>query len=335
MRGRQLAKAVQFSEYGAPSVLKFVDVELQPLKRDEIRFRVIATPVNRADIEIRTGSRKINNPEPFPCIPGMEAVGQITECGAGVHGIKVGDYVITMMQKLGGIHGEIPGSHQEYVTVNVYAVAKLLDDHNPLDAVALGLTSVTALNGISRLGLHKNETVLITGASGGIGSAAVQIAKALNFKVIATTTSSSKIAYLNSLGADRVINTCEEPISSQVQNGKIDGVLDTVGKKTFQDCVRSLKKGGRLCSVGASSGADITLLAWELMREIVLTGYSSEDLSGDKLRADLGQLLEWHGSGRISTPKYICMPLSDAVKAHELVESNALTGRILLTPDKH
>jgi NADPH2:quinone reductase len=328
-----LAKAVQFSEYGSPAVLNFVDIELPPLKRDEIRFRVIAAPVNRGDIEIRSGSRKIKGKEPFPCIPGLEAVGQITECGAGVHGIKVGDYVITMMQKLGGIHGEIPGSHQEFVTVNVYAVAKLLDNHAPLDAVALGLTSVTALNGITRLGLHKNETVLITGASGGVGSAAVQIAKAMNFKVIATTTSSSKIGYLNSLGADRIINTEEQPISEQIESGKVDGVLDTVGKKTFADCVRTLKKGGKLCSVGASSGANIELLAWELMREVILTGYSSEDLSGDKLRADLGQLLEWHGSGRITTPKYECMPLSEAIRAHELIESNAHTGRILLTPD--
>jgi NADPH2:quinone reductase len=328
-----LAKAIQFSEYGSPAVLKLVDIELPPLKRDEIRFRVIAAPVNRSDIEIRSGGRKIKGAEPFPCIPGLEAVGQITECGAGVHGIKVGDHVITMMQKLGGIHGEIPGAHQEFVTVNVYAVAKLLDDHSPLDAVALGLTSVTALNGISKLGLHKNETVLITGASGGVGSAAVQIAKSMNFKVIATTTSSSKIDYLNSIGADQIINTAEDSISEHIENGKIDAVLDTVGKKTFADCVRTLKKGGRLCSIGASSGAQIDLLAWELMREIILTGYSSEDLSGDKLRADLGQLLEWHGSGRITTPKYDCMPLSRAVKAHELIESNSHTGRILLTPD--
>ncbi len=330
-----MAKAIQISEYGAPEVMKLVDVTLPELKKDEVRFRVIAAPVNRADIEIRSGNWKIENENPFPYTPGLEAVGQIVECGKGVHGIKTGDFVITMMQKLGGIHGLIAGSYQEFVTVNVYAVMKLLDNIAPLDAVALGLSSVTALNGINRLKMHKNETVLITGASGGVGSAAVQIAKALNYKVTATTTNADKTDYLHSIGVDRVINTAEKPLLEQIAPRSIDGVLDTVGQKSFSECVATVKRGGRLCCVGAASGGVLSFSAWDLLQEIVLTGYTSEELTGDKLRADLGHILEWHAAGKLKTPVYKCIPLSEATKAHKLMEANAVTGRILLTPDSH
>ena len=312
--------------------MELVDVTLPDLKKDEVRFRVIAAPVNRADIEVRSGNWPIVRANPFPYIPGIEAVGQITECGKGVHGIKVGEHVVTMMQKLGALDGEVAGAYQEFVTVNVYAVMKLLDGVEPIDAVALGLSSVTAWNGISRLKLHKNETVLITGASGGVGSAAVQIAKALGFKVAAITTQEAKADYLRSIGADRVINIAQQPLLEQIAPRSMDGVLDTVGQKTFSECVSTVKKGGRLCCVGAASGGVLSFMAADLLQEIILTGWSSEELTGDKLRADLGHLIEWHQQGRIKTPAYKCMPLAEAAKAHELMEANGLMGRILLTP---
>jgi NADPH2:quinone reductase len=327
-----LAKAIQFTSYGNPDVLKLVDASLPELRKDDIRFRVIAAAVNRYDIDVRTGRKPVES-EKFSFTPGIEAVGVITECGKGVQGIKVGDHVITMMQKLGDTSQEIPGAYQEYVTVNVYAVMKILEGIKPLDTIALGLTSVAALNGVNRLKLHKGETLLVTGGSGAVGSAAIQIANLLGYKVWATTTHAGKSDYLKSLNVERIIDTMKTSIPDEIKRGSIDAVIDTTGGAVFKDCVRIVKKGGRLCSLGNVAGDTLSLSAADLMQEVILTGYDCVELTGDKLRADLGQLIDWHSSGKIKTPEYKCMSLAGAASAHEQIESNKTPGRILLTPE--
>lgn len=327
-----MAKAIQFTKYGNPDVLKLVDALEQELRKDDIRFRIIAAAVNRYDIDVRTGRKPVES-EKFSFTPGIEAVGVVTECGKGVHGIKVGDHVITMMQKLGDTSQEVAGAYQEYVTVNVYAVMKILEGVDPLVAISLGLTSVAALNGINRLKMHRGETLLVTGGSGAVGSAAIQIAKSLGYKVWTTTTNSDKTDYLKSLSVDRIIDTTQTSISKEIARGSTDGVIDTIGGGTFKDCVGIIKKGGRLCSLGNVAGDTLALSATDLMHEVILTGYDCVELTGDKLRADLGQLIDWHSSGKIKTPRYQCLPLSQAALAHQIMETNEAPGRLLLIPE--
>ena len=327
-----MAKAIQFTSYGPPDVLRLVEAPLPELRKDDIRFRVIAAAVNRYDIDVRTGKQKVES-DKFSFTPGIEAVGVITECGKGVQGIKVGDHVITMMQKLGDTSQEIAGAYQEYVTVNVYAVMKILEGIKPLDAIALGLTSVAALNGINRLKMHKTETLLVTGGSGAIGSAVIQIANLLGYKVWSTTTHSTKSDYLKSLNVERIIDTTKTQLSDVIKKGSIDGVIDTTGGATFKDCVRAIKKGGRLCTLGNVAGDTLSLSAADLMHEAILTGYDCIELTGDKLRADLGQLIDWHSAGKIKTPEFHRMPLAEAAAAHKKLESNETPGRILLMPE--
>lgn len=324
--------AIHMHEYGSPDVLRLAPVTLPALQPHEVRFRVIAAAVNRADIEIRSGKWPIQHPHPFPYTPGLEALGEITERGAAVTHIPLGARVITMMQRLGGIHGIRPGGYQEFVTVNADTVAVLPQELNPLDLAALGLAAVTAYNGIERLDLQPGQTVVIHGASGGVGSVAVAIAKAHGARVVATTSSGSKDAYLRSLGVDEIVHLHDRRLTEQLGARSTDAVFDTIGGNTFAESVSVLKRGGHLCLVGAASGDQLSFVAWDLLQDLQLTGYSSENLTGVDLQATMRQLCTWVAEGQITAPAYQQFPLSDAAHVHTLMERGALSGRALLIP---
>jgi NADPH2:quinone reductase len=118
-----MARAIQMNAYGSPDVLRLSEVRLPPVAANEVRFRVLAAAVNRADIEIRSGNWPIIASEPFPYTPGLEALGDVVEVGSAVTQVGAGDRVITMMQRLAGIHGLRPGGYQEFVTVPADTIA--------------------------------------------------------------------------------------------------------------------------------------------------------------------------------------------------------------------
>lgn len=327
-----MARVIQMDGYGSPDVLHLTEVQLPPVAADEVRFRVLAAAVNRADIEIRSGNWSILAPQPFPYTPGLEALGDVVEVGSAVTQIGVGDRVITMMQQLGGIHGIRPGGYQEFVTVEAAKVAPVPKDLDPRAVAALGLAAVTAYNGLKRLDLRTGQTVVVHGATGGVGSAAVAIAHALGARVIATSSSSSKDAYLHSIGADEIVNLRQQSLVERYGARSLDAVLETVGERTFRDSVAVLRQGGHLCLVGAASGENLSLIAWDLMQDLHLTGYSSENLTGDDLRADMQRICGWLAGGQIAAPPYQVFPLAAAAEVHTLMEQGTLTGRALLIP---
>ena len=176
--------AIVMRQYGPPEVLRLETVALASLQPDEIRIRSIASAVNHSDLEIRAGNWPILKPDPFPYTPGLEVVGDVVEIGTNVSDVRVGERVITMMQGLGGVRAQRPGSYAEFVVVRASAVATLAADIDPLDMAALGLASVTAFEALRRIGDLNNRCIAVTGAAGGVGSAAVAIAKAQGAEVI-------------------------------------------------------------------------------------------------------------------------------------------------------
>lgn len=326
-----MATAIQMQEYGNPSVLKLVDVTLPDLQPTEIRIQTLAAAVNRADVEIRKGKWQILAAKPFPYTPGLEVVGEAIEIGSDVVNVKTGDRVITMMQKLGGIHGIRPGGYQEFVTVAAETVAVIPPELNPLDVAALGLAAVTAYNGIKRLRIQSGQTVVVHGASGGVGSIAVSMAKALAARVLVTTSSLSKEAYLRSIGADEVIYLGDDRrLTDTVAPRSVEAVFDLIGQQTFSDSVAVLKRDGHLCLVGAASGENLCFVAWDLLQDLHLTGYSSENLTGADLRNDIQQICSWLATGRVPAPTYSTFLLQEAARVHSLMEERTLTGRALL-----
>ena len=130
------AHAVQINRYGPPEVLTYSEVLLVPLSGHEVRIKTLVAPVNHTDLEIRAGNWPVTKPDPFPYVPDVEALGVIEEVGESVRGWARGQNVITMMQGLGGVRGERPGSYAEFVTVDAEAVAEIPADVDPVQMAA-------------------------------------------------------------------------------------------------------------------------------------------------------------------------------------------------------
>jgi NADPH2:quinone reductase len=306
-------------------------VRLPELAPGDVRLRTLAAAVNHTDLKIRAGQWPIMKKDPFPYTPGVEVVGQVSEIGTGVSEWLIGETVITMMQGLGGVRAERAGAYAEYVTVSGDALSRLPKDIDPMAMAAVGLVGVTAFQGLNKLGALEGRRVLVTGAAGGVGSAAVSIARALGASVVGIVTRSEQAAYVRDLGADQVIVSARgKPAAIDAES--VDGVLDAVGGPLFSACVNALRAGGALSLVGAVGGGDVQFDAWQLIRPVVLTGYSTEHLSGDDLRRSIERLSDWLKRGAIKPPDYQVMGLADAADAHALLEGGGVKGRILLSP---
>ena len=322
----------RMDHYGPPDVLVWTPVALAPLTPAELRIRTLAAAVNHTDVEVRAGAWPIRKDRPFPYVPGVEVVGVVVAVGAGQPAGWVGQTVITMMQGMGGVRAERAGGYATYVTVEAEAVARVPDGIDPLALAALGLAGVTAFQGLQRLGDLQGRDVLVTGAAGGVGSAAVSIASGAGAQVTGLITRPEQEDYVRRLGARSVIVSARNtpPV---LAIGSVDGVLDTVGGEVFGACTAALRPNGVLCLVGAVNGGPVSFDGWSLILPTCLTGYSTETLDGESLRQTIAALCAGLASGRIRAPDYQVLPLSHAAEAHRRMEAGGLSGRLLLVPD--
>lgn len=329
MSGEHEAHAIQIDRYGGPEELRWRPVPRPSPAAGEVRIRTLYAAVNRADLEIRRGEWPIVRPDPFPYTPGLEVLGVVDAVGDGVGGPRPGDHAITMMQRLGGIWGERPGGYGEFVVVRADAIATLPADVDHERVAALGLAAVTAAEGLARLELSEGARVVVHGASGGVGSAAVALASARGAHVVAVLPRAGKDDYVRSLGAAEVVHLDGGSLAEQLGARCVDAVLESTGARTFADSVAVLRRGGRLCLAGALTGPGLTLSAWDLLQELELTGWSSENLTGDALRASIAQIVGLVRAGA-PAPAVERFALADAAAAHRRIEAGALTGRALL-----
>jgi NADPH:quinone reductase len=299
------SRAIVMRQTGGPDVLVLEDRELLPLRDGEIRLRALASAVNHSDLEIRAGYWAIRRDPPFPYVPGLEVVGEVVEVTLGADPIRVGDHVWTMMQGLGGVRAERDGGYAEHVTVLASSVAPLPKELDAVAFAAVGLAGVTAYEGMQRLGNVAGKTVVVTGATGGVGSVAVLLATAAGANVCALDRDAAPPA----------------PRSA-------DAVLDVVAGPLFPSLIASLRPGGRYCIVGAIAGGDVQFDAWSLLDALVLTGYSTEDLDGRALRAATRALLDLN----MPPVAHTVVPLAEAARAHELLERREVKGRVVLVP---
>jgi NADPH:quinone reductase len=330
MRSDERGSAIIMRQYGGPEVLRHETVSLGPLGPNEIRIRSIASAVNHSDLEIRAGNWPVLTSSPFPYTPGLEAVGDIVEVGADVSILRPGDHVITMMQGLGGVRPRRPGGYAQYVVVGEDAAAAFPAFVNPLDMATLGLASVTAFEALKKIGDLKNRRVAVTGASGGVGSAGVTIARAQGANVVGIISRSEQADYVRSLGASTVL-TSQEVAAGALAAETLDGILDTVAGKSFESYVEALRPGGTLSCVGAVGGNRVSFDAYSLL-QVTLTGYASDVLDGAALRNAVNRLSEWIKGGMIRIPARSVFPLEEAATAHAKLEQRLVTGRVLLTP---
>jgi NADPH:quinone reductase len=219
-------------------------------KSGEVLIKVEAASLNRADLGLRKGAYRIS-PDQLPVIPGREFAGKVEKLGANVSEFKVGQRVVGY-PSLGG--------YAEYAVAKTAEVRPIPDGVTSAQATALPTAFLTAWFGLKTDGdLKPGEWLLVQGGSGGVGTAAIQIAKHWGAKVIATTGSEEKAQRLRQLGADVTIDVSQGDFLPEVMrvtdNRGVDVVLEMIGGEVYQKSLQALAPGGRLVSIGGAFGA--------------------------------------------------------------------------------
>src|SRR5438105_9488988 len=230
-------KAVRLLEYGGQLV--FNDVPTPTIARDEILVKIKSTAVNHLDLVEASGTARQILPIDLPWIPGHELSGVVEQIGSDVAACAPGDAVFAA--------NGTGGAYAEYLAVKPAAIAKKPSNLSFEEAASVPVAAQTAWQGIFTHGhLEKKQTILIHAGAGAVGAYAVQLAAHAGATVIATASGDDE-AYLNSIGASRVIDYREEQFE-KVLRGKVDAVFDLVGGETQKRAVVALKEGGNLVS---------------------------------------------------------------------------------------
>jgi len=327
-------RAITITKPGGPEVLALVDRPVPAPSRGEVRVRVRATAVNRADLLQRMGAYPAPAGEPAD-VPGLEFAGEVDAVGADVERLRVGDRVFGLV---GG------GAYAEYIVSHERAVAKMPDSLSFVDGAAIPEAFITAHDAIvTQAGLTSGESLVIHAAGSGVGTAAVQLGRALGAHVIGTARTQDKLDRARALGMDDGIvpsGTAADPRFADAVRGLTGGgasvVLELVGGAYFAEDLRAVATRGRIVLVGLMAGAkteiDLGLVLRKRVRVFgtVLRARPLEEKIA-AVRAFEGQVVPLVARGACKPVIDVVMPLSDAAGAHERMASNTGFGKIVLT----
>ena len=298
----------------------------------QVLVRVHACALNHLDIFVRRGMPGKHTPLPF--ISGGDIAGTVAEIGAGAAaGVTVGERVLVDPAVEGGAIGEdAPGGLAEFVLVPAANLIPLPDGLSFNEAAALPIAYGTAWRMLLTRGtVAARERVLILGAAGGVGTACVQIAKMAGCTVYAAASREDKLGRLRDLGADYLINYRDLDFDREVwrltEKRGVDVVVDYTGADTWPRSLRSLRKGGRLLTCGATTGFEArTDLRYVWARELTIFG------SDGWTRADLEALLAAVRAGRIRPVIDRVLPLAQTAEGERLLEDREVVGKVIIHP---
>jgi NADPH:quinone reductase-like Zn-dependent oxidoreductase len=302
--------AAYFEQFGGPDVLKYGVLPDPAVGPGEVVVDVAAATVNAADWKFRSGQYARHDGVKFPQIPGRDFSGVISAVGDGAD-LKVGDAVF------GVLAAGREGTYCEKIAIKSAIVAKKPDGLSHVNAAALALTGLTAIDALAgSLKLQRGETILIQGGAGGVAGFAIQFAKHLGARVI-TTTSAANISYVRGLGADEVIDYNALDFAKVVSG--CDAVFDTVGGDVALRSFAVLKPGGRAAFIASGMQApkpDRSDVA--AFRPPV-----------DRGRAPLEQIAALFQSSAVRPPEVKLYRLRQAAEAHRLSESRHFRGKLV------
>jgi len=307
---KPMMKAVVAHEYGAPEVLKFEEVPRPEPKEDEVLVRVIASGVNPADPLTLSGKYAREFGTHLPLIPGYDIAGIVEKTGAKVTNLKAGDAVYG--------YPTFGGGWAEYITVKQWEVAAKPKTLNFAEAAAVPMGALTAWQAlVDTARLHPGQTILVHGGSGGVGSFAVQIAKARGARVIATASTANQ-DLLMQLGADVAIDYTKTRFEGVAKD--LDAVLDPVGKETLARSYGVVKKGGIVMS----------LVARPDPVELEKRGIRGAAISVHADAEDLAEIARLIDAGKIKPVVTEVLPLSEAIAAQRQAETHHTRGKLVL-----
>ena len=305
-------KAVVIHEYGGPEVLKYEDVPQPEPKQDQLRIHVIAAGVNPVDGMIRSGMFDKEGRRAFPVILGGDISGVIERVGSNITKFKSGDPVFAYVSL------DNSGGYAQYAVVTEREAAPKPKSLTYVEAAAVPIVALTAWQAlIDTAKLKAGQTVLIHGGSGGVGSFAIQIAKAHGAKVIATASTANQ-ELLKQLGADVAIDYTKQNFENVAKD--VDVVLDSIGKDTLARSYGVVKKGGII----------VSLVARPDPAELEKHGIRGEALSVDPNSDELSEIGKLIDEKKINVIVSQTFPLSEARKAQEQVATGHTRGKIVL-----
>lgn len=295
--------ALLHHEYGGPEVLTVGEVPEPHAGAGQVRIRVEAASVNVWDVKVRSGRMKDVVRPTFPVVPGLDASGVVDEVGTGVVGVKVGDEVFGL------------GSATTAELALLDGWARKPSSMTWAEAAACALASETAQRGLEDLRVGEGTALLVEGASGGVGSAAVQLARALGATVIGTS-SERNADYVRSLGAHHT--TYGPGIRGRVAGlgvGRVTAVLDTAGSGSVAELIELVDDPAQVVSV---ADFDAPQLGARAVRDEPRAIGALETVAG------------LHGDGRYRVQVQRVVPLEDAATAHRLSEAGHIRGKVVI-----
>lgn len=340
--------AARFHQHGGPEVIRYEDAPVPSPGTGEALIRVKACALNHLDVWIRQGIPSFQ--VPLPHIGGCDVAGLVEQVADDGAGVKPGDRVFVAPGLscwrcefcLSGrdnlcvsyriLGAQVDGGMAEFVIVPAINVMPIPGALSFEQAATFPLTAVTAWHMLFALAkLQPAEEVLVLGAGSGVGSMAIQMARAAGARVVTTVGSEEKVEKARALGADVVIVHTKENIAERVKQATdgrgVDVVIEHIGPATWEQSLKSLAKGGRLITCGATSGPEVKLdLRYLYMRQTTVIG----SIMGT--RADLLAAAQWMGEGRILAVIDSVLPLAETRAAHERMLERKLFGKIVLTP---
>lgn len=340
-------RAAIFSEFGGPEVVEVRKVPVPDPGADEVRVKVAAAAMNHLDLWVRRG---LPIETPMPHIGGSDIAGVVDAVGPGAEWVPLGTRVVVDPslgydwyegQNRGDSFQELPlrligehtqGGFAEYAIVPAQNLLEVPEGFDFGAAAAAGLVFVTAWRAlISRGALKPGERILITGASGGVGTAAIQIAARVGAKVYAVTSGKEKGRRAEELGASVVYDRSSVEFSREVwRDTKKKGVhvvFDTVGESVWPNCLRALAPAGRLVTSGATTGSrgvtEIRLVFW---KQLSILG------STMGTPTEYRQVMRLVFEGELHPVIHETLPLDETRRAHRLLEEGKVFGKLVVTP---
>ncbi len=339
-------KAIRFHEVGGPEVLRYEDVPVPVLRKDQVLIKVKACALNHLDLFIRRGLPKVK----LPHINGSDVCGDVAEVGEYISGVKPGQRVLLAPMLfcnhcahcVAGQQNLCPefsvlgylndGGNCELLAVPQVNVIPIPSELTYDEAASMPLVFLTAWRMlVTRAQIKPGQIVLVLAAGSGVGSAAIQIAKLFNARVITTAGDEAKMEKGRELGADYTINHYRQKISEEVKKitdkRGVDIVFEHVGAATWEESMKSLRPGGTIVTCGATSGPEASFdLRFLFGRQLSFLG------------SYMGTMGELHGvlahlfSGRLKPVIDKSFPLREARAAHEHLEKSEQFGKVILNP---
>ncbi|MEG4492177.1 NAD(P)-dependent alcohol dehydrogenase [Microcoleus sp. D3_18_C4] len=310
-------KAVAFDRYGSAEELQYRELEKPIAKSNELLVRVRASSVNPVDWKIRQGHLQLLTGFNFPRIVGSDISGVVVEVGREVTKFQPGDEVYTFLNPMSG------GACAEYAVVAESDAAFKPKNITHAEAAAVPIAGLTALQALRDLGqIQAGNKVLINGASGGVGTFAVQVAKAMNAEVTGVCSAKNR-ELVKSLGADLVLDYAE--IDFTQQTDKYDIILDAVGTRTFAECEKVLQPEGIYIS---------TLPSFENLAPMLtswfISGKKAKFILANANPSDLGALRELIESDKVEPIVDRTYSLAEVAAAHAYSETGRAIGKIAI-----